>query len=375
MFLDDMTKPSSIHPIILCGGSGTRLWPMSRKAKPKPFLPLIEDSTLFERAIERVAHDASELGEEGEPIRGFAAPTVVAGEAHCDLIEQQIGGLAQGDGYTLIVEPAAKNTAPAIALAAARLPSDAIMLVCPSDHHIADTAAFRAAARRAADLAAQEWLVSFGIAPEGPETGYGYLQRGAPLPGGYEISRFVEKPDLETAKSYLATGEYSWNGGIFAFRAGALLNELNTHRPAMAQAVAVAVAAGKQKGARFHPQADAFGEIAGESIDYAVMENTSQAAMVPVDMGWSDIGNWAALHDALVAENGDNVQADANGNIARGDADFDATCRNVLALSDGPRVSVVGLTDVCVVVSGGEVLVTTHEHAQRVGSLPGAKNQ
>ncbi|MEM9310296.1 MAG: sugar phosphate nucleotidyltransferase [Pseudomonadota bacterium] len=357
-----MTSAAPIHPVILCGGSGTRLWPVSRKIKPKPFLPLIGEQTLFEQAVGRVSGDDR-----------FAAPIVVAGEAHCDIIEEQLAGV---ESYRLIVEPKGKNTAPAIALAAAQLPSDAIMLVCPSDHHIADEAAFRNAAVAAADLAREDWLVSFGIAPERPETGYGYLHRGNPLPGGFQIAQFVEKPDLETAQAYLASGEYSWNGGIFAFRSGALLGELDTHRPSMAQAVAVSVAAGRLRGSRFYPQAAAFEEIEGDSIDYAVMENTKRAAMVPVDMGWSDIGNWAALHDALAQESAssDGQSSGGKGNIQRGSVDFDA-CRNVLAISDGPRVSAVGVEDVCIVVSGNEVLVTTREGAQRVGKLPGASNQ
>ncbi|MEL6239645.1 MAG: sugar phosphate nucleotidyltransferase, partial [Pseudomonadota bacterium] len=207
-----MTSAALIHPVILCGGSGTRLWPVSRKPKPKPFLPLIGDTTLFEQAVGRVAQDDR-----------FTAPLVVAGQDHCDLIEAQ---LAQAIAYRLIVEPEAKNTAPAIALAAAQLPADAIMLVCPSDHYIADEAAFRAAAIAAAELARADWLVSFGIAAERPETGYGYLRRGEPLAGGFRIAQFVEKPDLETAITYCESGQYSWNGGIFAFRAGALLKEL-----------------------------------------------------------------------------------------------------------------------------------------------------
>jgi mannose-1-phosphate guanylyltransferase/mannose-1-phosphate guanylyltransferase/mannose-6-phosphate isomerase len=352
-----MIHPPSIHPIILCGGSGTRLWPVSRTACPKPFLPLIGATTLFEQAIARVAGDA-----------GFAAPIVVAGAQHVDLIEAQWCG---AQGARLVIEPCARNTAPAIALAAALIDPADIMLVCPSDHHIADPAAFRAAAAAAADLARGEWLVSFGIAATHPETGYGYLHRGEPLPGGYRIERFVEKPDLERARAYLASGEYSWNGGIFAFRAGALLAELAAHRPQMAALVAQAVAEGQTEGARFHPAAQPFAAIAGESIDYAVMESTARAAMVPADMGWSDIGNWAALHDALGAD-GDG--ADPHGNVARGAADM-VGCRNVLAFSDGPRVSVIGLTDVCIVVNDGEVLVTTREGAQAVGKLPGATNQ
>lgn len=357
-----MSSAAPIYPVILCGGSGTRLWPMSRKAKPKPFLPLIGETTLFEQAIARVAGDAR-----------FAAPLVVAGADHGELIEAQLTAVGE---HQLIVEPEGRNTAPAIALAAARVPPEAVLLVCPSDHHIANPDAFRAAALAAADLAREDWLVSFGIAPERAETGYGYLRRGEDLPGGFRIAKFVEKPDREKAEAYLASGEYSWNGGIFAFRAGALLDELATHRPAMAQAVANAVEAGEARGARFYPDAATFGAIVGESIDYAVMENTGRAAMVPVDMGWSDIGNWAALHDALVDDPAAaNARVDARGNAARGAVDLDEDCRNVLAISDGPRVSAVGLEDVCIIVSGDEVLVTTRVGAQRVGKLPGASGQ
>ncbi len=349
---------TAIYPVILCGGSGTRLWPMSRQALPKPFLPLVSEETLFEQALARVAGDAR-----------FAPPIVVAGAAHADLVTAQLGD-APGHklGARLVIEPAAKNTAPAIALAAALLPAEAVMLVCPSDHHVADRDAFRAAAFAAAALAREDYLVSFGIAPDRPETGYGYLQRGAPLAGGFAIRRFVEKPDRATAEAYLASGEYSWNGGIFAFRAGHLLAELAVHRPDMARLVAEAVAGGRSEGARFHPAAAPFAAIVGESIDYAVMENTVRAAMVPADMGWSDIGNWAALAEALAGE------ADAGGNVARGAVDL-AGCRDVLAITDGPRVSVVGAEGLCIIVSGGEVLVTTRGGAQAVGKLPGATGQ
>jgi mannose-1-phosphate guanylyltransferase/mannose-1-phosphate guanylyltransferase/mannose-6-phosphate isomerase len=346
---------TSIHPVILCGGSGTRLWPVSRKARPKPFLPLVSEETLFEQAVRRVAGDDR-----------FAAPMVVAGAAHADIIAAQIGDSASA---RLVIEPAAKNTAPAIALAAALLPEDAVMLVCPSDHHIVDSAAFRAAALAAAALAREDWLVSFGIAADRPETGYGYLRRGEPLPGGYAIREFVEKPDLARAEAYLESGEYSWNGGIFAFRAGHYLAELAAYRPDMARLVAEAVAAGRQDGARFHPAPEPFAAIEGDSVDYAVMENTARAAMVPASMGWSDIGNWAALADALAGE------ADASGNVARGPAVDLAQCRGVFATTDGPRISAVGLEDVCIIVSGGEVLVTTRAGAQAVGKLPGAAGQ
>lgn len=345
---------TQIHPVILCGGSGTRLWPLSRKALPKPFLPLVSEETLFQQAVRRVAGDDR-----------FAAPLVVAGSAHGDLIAAQLGDTP---GARLVVEPAARNTAPAITLAAALLPPDAVMLVCPSDHHIADADAFRAAALAAAALAREDYLVAFGIAADRPETGYGYLERGEPLAGGYAIRRFVEKPDLATAQAYLASGNFSWNGGIFAFRAGRLLDELAAHRPEMARLVGEAVAAGRWDGASFHPAPAPFAAITGDSIDYAVMENTARAALVPADMGWSDIGNWAALADAL-ADKGD-----AAGNITRGAVDL-AGCSGVLAITDGPRVSAVGIADLCIIVAGGEVLVTTREGAQAVGKLPGAAAQ
>ena len=345
------SSSSAIHPVILCGGSGTRLWPVSLAANPKPFLPLIGDATLFEQAVERAGDTDC-----------FAAPMIVAGEQHCELITAQM----HGADHRIVVEPAARNTAPAIALAAALLAPDAIMLVCPSDHYIADPAAFRSAATAAAKLAAQDYLVAFGIVASRPETGYGYIRQGAVIEGGFEIAEFVEKPDLDRALHYLASGQYSWNGGIFAFRAGALLDELAVHRPAMAAAVDEAVAKGREAGAQFHPDADSFGVIASESIDYAVMESAGRAAMVHADMGWSDIGNWAALHDAM--------EKDEAGNSVRGHADF-ADCANVLAFSDGPRISAVGVENICIVVKDGEVLVTARDAAQAVGGLPGATKQ
>ncbi|MBD3728329.1 MAG: mannose-1-phosphate guanylyltransferase [Sphingomonadales bacterium] len=341
---------TTIHPVILCGGSGTRLWPRSRVAKPKPFLPLVGSRTLFEATLDRCADQAR-----------FAAPVVVTGAKHLDHVEAQ--GCA---GMQVIVEPQGKNTAPAIALAAHRLPADAIMLVCPSDHHIADVTAFVAAAEAAAALAADDWMVSFGIEPKSPETGFGYIKRGDAIPGGFRIARFVEKPDLARAKGFLAEGGYFWNGGIFAFRAGAFLAELARHRPAMAQATERAVAGGSEDATRFHPAAEAFGALEGDSVDYAVMENTSRAAVVPVDMGWSDIGNWEALRDAR--------PCDDAGNCVSGPAEL-VDCRKVMVDSDGPHVSVIGLEDVVVVVDGDNILVTTAAGAQKVGKLHGAANQ
>ncbi len=216
-----------IYPVILCGGSGTRLWPLSTPERPKPFLPLIGERTLFQQALDRVADRAN-----------FAEPVVVAGAAHVPWIE------AQAETHRLIVEPSARNTAPAIALAAASLDPDAIMLVCPSDHHIAQPDAFCEAVKHAVDLAKQDWLVSLGIAPDKPETGFGYIKLGEAMGEGHMVARFEEKPDAARAAEYLAEGEYVWNAGIFVFRAGHFLDELARHRPTMAGLVRSAVSSG-----------------------------------------------------------------------------------------------------------------------------------
>ncbi len=341
---------TTIIPVILCGGSGTRLWPRSRATMPKPFLPLVGEQTLFEATCARNA--------------AFSAPVVVTGKAHLAHVEAQLGNNPEA---RIIVEPSARNTAAAIALAALRLPDEAVMLVCPSDHHIGDPAAFEAAARAAAALAEQGWLVSFGIEAKTPETGFGYVKCGEAIDGtGYRVAEFVEKPDLARAQGFLADGGYAWNGGIFAFRVKDFLDELEHYRPAISVAVCTAIRDGREQGRRFFPEAKAFAAVVSESVDYAVMENTERAAMVPADMAWSDIGNWEALHAAR--------EKDVDGNSVTGLAEL-VDCRGVLVESDGPRVSVIGLEGVIVVVDGGEVLVTSAAGAQKVGKLTGAENQ
>lgn len=341
-------------PVVLCGGNGTRLWPRSRKQKPKPFLPLVGDSTLFAATVLRCEREA-----------GFGHPVIVTGAAHLEHVEDQIPDRAN---TRIIVEPQGRNTAAAIALAALTLPEDTIMLVCPSDHHIGDCDAFRAAAHEAANLASAGWLVSFGIAPTAPETGFGYLKQGAPIPGtgGRRVEKFVEKPDLARAMEFLTSGQYAWNGGIFAFRVGTFLEELGRYRPDILSTVREAVEKGVADGMRLLPDAEAFARVPSESVDYAVMENTERAAMVPAVMAWSDIGNWQALHEAL--------ECDEAGNAVRGNAEL-RDCSNVMVMSDGPRVSVVGASNLVIVVDGDEVLVCTPEGAQAVGKLSGAANQ
>ncbi|MHA6332459.1 mannose-1-phosphate guanylyltransferase [Qipengyuania sp. CAU 1752] len=334
-----------IQPVILCGGGGTRLWPRSRAHKPKPFLQLLGERTLFQQTLDRVGEQSV-----------FASPVVVAGEAHVPLVREQAGA-----SLSLVAEPVGRNTAPAIALAAHRVPADTVMLVCPSDHYIEDVPAFVAAAKAGGVLARDGYLVSLSITPDRPETGYGYIKRGEPLGQGFRIDQFVEKPDLATAERFLAEGSYSWNGGIFLFMAGRFIEELSTHRPTMAKHVAEAARDGRETDQVFRPAPAAFEAIEGDSIDYAVMEPTGSAAMIPADIGWSDIGNWQAL-------------AEARGGALNGTCDL-LEANNVFVDSDGPRVSVVGLDNIIIVVDGDEVLVTTAKDAQKVGTLPGAQGR
>ena len=333
-----------IQPVVLCGGSGTRLWPLSRPDRPKPFLPLLGQRTLFQQTMDRVADRAM-----------FSPPIVVAGEAHAGLVEDQAAA------HSLIVEPAARNTAPAIALAALRAPRDTVLLVCPSDHHIADEPAFRDAVESAADLAHQGKLVCLGIAPDRPETGYGYIERGTASGAGHMVARFVEKPDAANAQAYLDSGDFVWNAGIFVFRAGDFLDELGRHRPEMLSRVERSVARGKETGARFEPGLEEFSAIVGESVDYAIMENTGSAAVVTVDMGWSDIGDWNALMTAREAMGLDL--------LAPGTRNIDAA--NVMTVSDGPTVTLVGIEDAIVVVDDGEILVMSRDCAQALRRVEG----
>lgn len=337
-----------IQPVVLCGGSGTRLWPLSRADRPKPFLPLLGDRTLFQQTLDR-------LNEGGL----FAEPLIVAGEKHVPLVEQQAGD------YSLIVEPAARNTAPAIALAAARVEPDTMLLVCPSDHHIADRQAFLEAVAKAQGLARDGKLVCFGIEPDRPETGYGYIEKGESLGEGHKVARFVEKPDEATAQAYLESGRFAWNSGMFVFRAGTFMDELARHRPEMAKAARQAVENGSEDGAQFYPESSAFTRIKGESVDYALMENTAHAAVVSADIGWSDIGDWNSLMNAR--------EAAGLGLLADGTRTIDAD--GVMTVGMDRRISVVGLDNVIVVVDGGDVLVLSRDAAQAVKNLATDKSE
>lgn len=353
-----MTDRSIITPVILSGGSGTRLWPMSRDESPKQFLPLTGEATMFQLTLERVA----------EPAR-YAAPLIVANARHAALIDTQCGGAAA----TLILEPLARNTAPAIALAALAVPLDTPLLVMPSDHVIADPAAFETAVDAALPLVERGWLVTFGITPNAPETGYGYIRIGDEVaPGAHKVARFVEKPDLDTAVAMLAGGGYVWNGGIFMFRADAYLRALEAHAPAMLAAARAAMDGAARENHHLRPDHEAFAASPADSIDYAVMEKVAdteggRVAVVPVAMGWSDVGSWDALHTLGTDENGHAHHASNGGDVIALDT------ANCLFRSDGIRISAVGVADLIVVASGNDVLILPRGQSQQVKRIVAAR--
>ena len=335
-----------ITPVILSGGAGTRLWPLSRAALPKQLLPLTGDLTMLQMTALRTR---------GEGM--FAPPILVAGAKHAGEVERQLGEVGVVPA-ALVLEPAGRNTAPAIALAALLAPADALLLVMPSDHLIRDVASFTAAVRSALPVAEEGWLVTFGIAPDRAETGYGYIRRGEALaPGVERVDRFLEKPDAPTAAAFVADGRHLWNGGIFLFRAGALIDELERHAPDILAACRAAIAAGASDGIRISPDPEAFAQSPAISIDYAVMEKAERVAVVPVSMGWSDIGSWDALHDV-----GDK---DPDGNLVAGDA-VALDSGNCLIRSAGPTVVTVGVQDLIVIATADSVLIVPRGQSQRV---------
>lgn len=335
-----------IVPVILSGGSGTRLWPLSRTGRPKQLLSLTHAETMLQLTARRV-----------DDARRFAPPIVVANAVHADLIEEQLAAIGV-TGFSLILEPLARNTAPAIALAALAAAPDDLLLVMPSDHVIGDVAAFRAAIEASVPLVREGWLATFGIAPDLPETGYGYIQLGQGLaPGVHRAQRFVEKPDRATAEAYLASGDYVWNGGIFLFRADAYLAALEKHSPVMAEAARNAMGAARREGARIYPDRAAFATSPSDSIDYAVMEKSDRVIVTPVTMGWSDVGSWDALH-AL-------GEKDDQGNHGHGEV-LAIDTANCLIRTEGPLVAAVGVRDLIVIATGDAVLILPRGSSQEV---------
>jgi mannose-1-phosphate guanylyltransferase / mannose-6-phosphate isomerase len=340
-------------PLILSGGSGTRLWPVSRKNLPKQFLNLAGEGTLFQQTITRTRQ-----------LPGVASPIVVASEDHRFLAAEQLLEVGIQDA-TIVLEPLARNTAPAIALGALQAQqrdSDALLLVLPADHLIGDTAAFVAAVTQAIPLAEQGWLVTFGIRPDRPETGFGYIRRAEAIGNeGYRVEQFVEKPDLLTAESYLADGGYDWNSGMFLFKASRYLEELAVHAPAMLAAVREAHANASADLDFVRIDHDTFARVPDNSIDYAVMEKTQHAAVIPVDCTWSDIGSWSALWLT-----GDK---DAEGNLREGDTLSIDSRNSLLRSHDRHLLATVGIDDLIVVTTPDATLVAHRDAAQDVKKI------
>jgi mannose-1-phosphate guanylyltransferase len=337
----------TLFPVVMAGGSGTRFWPLSRARRPKQFLPLATDRPLLVDTVRR--------------LKGLTTPArtfVVCGPGHAPLVRRLVPALP---ARNVLVEPVARNTAPAIALATwvvgARDP-EAVLAVLPSDHHVADPAEFRAILKSAARAARTGDLVTVGIRPTHPETGYGYIRTGSALAdGAFRVQAFVEKPDPARAAEYVASGEYLWNGGIFVFTARAMKEALGRHLPQVAEAMARLEPALHRPG--LGPAlARAFRRFPSVSIDYAVMEKARNIAVVPGDFGWSDVGSFAAIPEVRAG--------DADGNVALGSRTLVLDSAGCVVLGEGRTLAVLGMRDTVVVDAGDAVLVVPRERSQDV---------
>ncbi len=349
---------ATLHPVILSGGAGTRLWPLSRRDWPKQFLPLAGAQTMLQATALRLAPV-------GTGNVTYAAPLIVCNREHGNVVAGQLRAIGV-EPAEIVLEPEGRNTAPAVTLAALMLAEQdprATLLVLPSDHVIQNIAAFHEAVAAAAVAAAEGYLVTFGIPPHAPETGFGYVRRGKALvgaPGAYSVARFVEKPDRKTAEKFLKSGKYSWNSGMFVLPAAAFLEEVERHAPDVLHACRDAIAGGGRDGEWFRPGEDGFARAPAVSVDHAVMEHTGRAAVVAADMGWSDIGSWSALWRVS--------SRDEDGNVIAGDVARAGTTNSYLR-SDGPLIAAVGLDGFAVVASRDAVLVAPLDHTQGVGAV------
>ena len=348
-----MTSESiQVKPVILCGGSGTRLWPMSRKQLPKQFLPLVApNSSLLQDTVARA-----------EAVSGRKDLIVVCNEEHRFLVADQLAAI--NSRALQILEPVGRNTAAAVAVAAiATEAENPVLLILPSDHAISDLAAFGDGVRRAAQLADSGYLVTFGILPTRPETGFGYIERGAPIldvDGAYDIARFVEKPPAPEARALMETGRTYWNSGMFAFRARRLIEEMDRFRPDILEAVREAFDKATEDLGFVRLNKEAFFSCPSEALDRAVMERTGRAAVIPAGFEWSDVGSWAALWDT--------ADKDANGNAVRGDVSVQDT-RNSLVFSDRRLVATLGVENLVIVETGDALLVADRARSQEVRDL------
>ncbi|MDO8607334.1 MAG: mannose-1-phosphate guanylyltransferase/mannose-6-phosphate isomerase [Phaeospirillum sp.] len=337
---------TNLVPVILSGGAGTRLWPLSRELMPKQLLKLTGERTLLQDTALRLG----------------APPVVVCNHEHRFIVAEQLREVGI-EPRAVVIEPVGRNTAPAAAVAALLLADsdpDALMLLMPSDHLISDTAAFRHAVDLAVPLARGGRLVTFGIQPTGPNTGYGYIKAGAALPGGNMVERFVEKPDLATAEAYVASGAYTWNSGIFLLPVALFLSELEAHAPGTVEGCRAALAKGRNDMFFFRLDDESFAALNGQSIDYAVMEHSDRVAVVPVEMGWSDIGSWSALWQ--------ESPKDSDGNVVKGDV-LVLESSDCYLRSQGRLVTAIGLKGMVVVATDDAVLVADKSRDQEVKAI------
>lgn len=346
-----MMRDVKIIPVIMSGGAGSRLWPASRQAMPKQLLPLVTQQTMVQETAERLSGDL------------FHPPVFICNAAHAEPIRRQMAEIDLPIG-AIVVEPMGRNTAPCAVIAALHAkisdPS-ALILLAPADHHVTKPDAFRRSVAAAMTAAQNGHLVTFGIAPDGPETGYGYIEQGEPLsPGAFEVNAFKEKPDRETAQSYLDQGGYFWNAGIFLFSPETLLAEMEKFHPDIVEQASLAYnRSGLASPRQFVLDEEAFAACPSESIDYAVMEPTDKAAIVPANIGWNDIGSFTSLHALKKGEEGNAIKGDV---IAY-------NTQNSLIETDGPLVTTVGMDGFAVIVKDGSVLVAKLDAAQDVKKI------
>lgn len=346
-----MTK---IIPVIMSGGAGSRLWPLSRQAMPKQLLPLVTHQTMVQETAERFDGDL------------FTDPVFICNALHVDGIRTQMAEIDRNVS-AFIVEPVGRNTAPCAVVAAVHAAAqydDTLVMLVPADHHVKKPEKFRAAIAKAIPTAKAGYLVTFGITPDGPETGYGYIAQGEALEDGvFKVDAFREKPDLETAQAYLDEGRYAWNAGIFLFSPESFLKEAGAYAGEISIEAQKAYEGASQDGNVINLNKDIFAACPSESIDYAIMEQTTKAAIVPCEIGWNDIGSYTSLQAARA-----EIKSDDNGNAISGSVMAEAA-KNCLVHTDSLPVSIIGLSNVGVIVHEGEVMVVALDQAQAVKKI------
>lgn len=346
-----MLKLGKILPVIMSGGAGSRLWPLSRQAEPKQLLPLVADHTMLQETVARFDEEL------------YHDPVFICNDAHADMITKQMADIGRNIG-ALVIEPAGRNTAPCAVIAAIHAmgidDDDSLFLLVPADHHISKPEAFRRAVAAGGPVANKGNLVTFGMMPSYPATGFGYIRKGESLaPGTFNVEQFVEKPAEDVAKAYLATGDYFWNSGIFLFNSQTLIDEMKAYAPEVEAHARLSYETSKRKKGRIYLDEKHFCDIPSVPVDKAVMEHTQKAVVIPCELGWHDIGCFKALHE---------LTADKDGMAVSGHVIVEKTS-NALINTDGPLVSVVGLDNIAVIVKEGRVLVLNLDHAQDVKSV------